>query len=110
MGVAEQQAETKTAKHVQASKQAEAKIKAAEERRVALLTSTAKRARGHVEAAIKNAMTVKSDHEAALEARKRRLSQELLEHDERRTAALKAKAASLSPRRTPTKTAASNDA
>lgn len=109
--VAEQQAETKTAKQAQASKHAEAKIKAADERRVALLTSTAKRAAGHVEAAIKNAMTVKSDHEAALEERKRRLSQELLEHDERRTAALKAKAASLSPRRrSPTKPAGSSDA
>ncbi len=108
--VAEQQAEAKTVKQAEAAKQAAAKIKAAEERRTALLTSTAKRAAGHVEAALKNAMTVKLDHEVALEERKLRLSQEMLEHDERRAAVLKAKAATLSPRRTPTKEAGTNDA
>merc|ERR1712230_236050 len=82
--VAEQQAEAKTVKQAEAAKQVAAKIKAAEERRTALLTSTAKRAAGHVEAALLNAMSVKSDHEEALEERKRRLSQELLEHDMRR--------------------------
>jgi len=108
--VAEQQAEAETAKLAQAAKQAAAKLKAAEERRAAHLTSTAKRAAGHVEAAIKTAISVKSDHEAALAERKRRLGQELLEHDERRAAALKTKAAPLSPRRTPTKATVTNDA
>merc|ERR1712146_336210 len=102
--VAEQQAEAEAAKQAQAAKQAAAKIKAAEDRRTALLTSTAKRAAGHVEAAIKNAMIIKSEHEEALAERKRRLGKELLEHDERRAAVLKAKAAPLSPRRPPTKT------
>jgi hypothetical protein len=58
---------------------------------------------------MKNAMAIKSDNEEKLEERKRRLSQELLEHDERRAAALKAKAAPLSPRRTPTKAAVTSD-
>merc|ERR1712146_70499 len=101
--VAEQQAEAEVAKQAQAAKQATAKTKAAEERRSAILTSTMKRAAGHVEAAMKNAMTVKSGHEVALAEHKRRLGKELLEHDERRAAALQAKAAPLSPRRTPTK-------
>merc|ERR1712146_826653 len=103
--VAQQQAEAEQNKQTQAAKQNAAKIKAAEERRTALLTSTAKRAAGHVEAVIKNAMSVKSDHEEALEERKRRLSQDLLDHDKRRVEALRAKAAPLSPRRTPTKAA-----
>lgn len=107
--IAEHQAEAQTAKQAQAAKHAAAKIKAAEERRAALLTNTAKRAAGHVEAAMKNAMAIKSDNEEKLEERKRRLSQELLEHDERRAAALKAKAAPLSPRRTPTKAAVTSD-
>jgi len=108
--VAEQQAEAEIAKQAQAAKQATAKIKAAEERRAAILTSTVKRAAGHVEAAIKNAMTVKSGHEEALAEHKRRLGKELLEHDERRAAALQAKATPLSPRRTPTKTSGTSDA
>lgn len=108
--VAQQQAEAEQNKQTQAAKQNAAKIKAAEDRRAALLHSTAKRAAGHVEAAMKNAMTVKSDHEEALAERKRRLGKELLEHDERRAAALKAKAAPLSPRRTPTKASGTSDA
>lgn len=107
---ADEQAEANSAKQALAAKHAEAKIKAAHERRAALLTSTAKRAAGHVEAAKQNAMAIKSDHQEALEERKRRLSQELLEHDERRAAALKAKAAPLSPRRTPTKAAVTSSA
>ena len=63
----------------------------------------AEKAAGHVEAAKATSKTVKSGQEEALAERKRRLSKELLEHDERRAAALKAKATPLSPRRTPQK-------
>lgn len=101
--VAAKQHEAEVTKQVEAAKQAAAKIKAAEERRIASVRAKAEKAAGHVEAAKATSKTVKSGQEEALAERKRRLSKELLEHDERRAAALKAKAAPLSPRRTPQK-------
>lgn len=101
--VAAKQHEAEVTKQAEAAKQAAAKIKAAEERRIASVRAKAEKAAGHVEAAKATSKTVKSGQEEALAERKRRLSKELLEHDERRAAALKAKAAPLSPRRTPQK-------
>jgi len=101
--VVAKQHEAEVTKQVEAAKQAAAKIKAAEERRIASVRAKAEKAAGHVEAAKATSKTVKSGQEEALAERKRRLSKELLEHDERRAAALKAKAAPLSPRRTPQK-------
>lgn len=101
--VAAKQHEAEVTKQVEAAKQAAAKIKAAEERRIASVRAKAEKAAGHVEAAKATSKTVKSGQEEALAERKRRLSKELLEHDERRAAALKAKATPLSPRRTPQK-------
>jgi len=101
--VAAKQHKAEVTKQVEAAKQAAAKIKAAEERRIASVRAKAEKAAGHVEAAKATSKTVKSGQEEALAERKRRLSKELLEHDERRAAALKAKAAPLSPRRTPQK-------
>ena len=101
--VAAKHSDAAKAKLEEAKQAAAAKITAAEDRRAALLSSVTEKAGGHVKAALENASNQKTGQQQELVEKKRRLSKELLEHDTRRAAALKAKAAPLSPKRTPTK-------
>lgn len=87
----------------EAKQAAATKIAAADDRRHALHNSIQEKAGGHVKAALENASNQKTGQQQQLVEKKRRLSQELLEHDTRRAAALKAKAAPLSPKRSPSK-------